>query len=281
MGMMIFRPGQRLIIPGVQVFQPRVTSAAASGILDGISNIAAAYGLRKLRTAYAGSAVRVRRSSDSTEQDIGFDGTGEFDSAAFSSFIGGGTGYVKTWYDQGGNGRDATQTTTTNQPSILLSGINSKPVVSFSGAGSLLSNTFTTQAQPFSWVHISQQADTSNLIPVSGGGSNLAIWYNGNGTFYAGAPFGGGQTVTNSIIYSVVANGVSSKVWYNGGGMISGNSGGGTYNRYEIGGWGGGYLFSGKISEWFALSTAISTTDHNTVGADMATRFGLSWTTVT
>jgi len=31
-----------------------------------------AYSLRKLRSAYTGSAIRVRRSSDSTEQDIGF-----------------------------------------------------------------------------------------------------------------------------------------------------------------------------------------------------------------
>lgn len=44
--MMTFRPGQRLVIPGVQVFQPRVTSAAASTWWDdngAISGCVAAY----------------------------------------------------------------------------------------------------------------------------------------------------------------------------------------------------------------------------------------------
>ena len=35
------------------------------------ANITAAYSLRKLRTAYTGSAIRIRRFSDNSEQDIG------------------------------------------------------------------------------------------------------------------------------------------------------------------------------------------------------------------
>ena len=91
--MMIIRPGQPVVLPGMGMTVSSVRALGGGGfvgVLDGISNVAAAYSLRKLRTAYAGSAVRVRRSSDSTEQDIGFDGSGEFDSAAFSSFVGGG-----------------------------------------------------------------------------------------------------------------------------------------------------------------------------------------------
>ena len=140
MGITIFRPGRRIVIPspGVQVWTHGIAAAAAY-VLDGISNVAAAYSLRKLRSAYAGSAVRVRRSSDSTEQDIGFDGSGEFDSAAFSSFVGGGTGFVKTWYDQSGNGRDLTQATTANQPAITVSAVNSKPALTFDGSNDSLS----------------------------------------------------------------------------------------------------------------------------------------------
>ena len=44
----------------------------SSLLLDIYSGAAAAYSLRKLRTVYAGSAIRVRRSSDSAEQDFGF-----------------------------------------------------------------------------------------------------------------------------------------------------------------------------------------------------------------
>ena len=57
------------------------------GLLDLFPNAAAAYSLRKLRAAYSGSAVRVRRSSDNTEQDIGFDANGDLDSTALLAFV--------------------------------------------------------------------------------------------------------------------------------------------------------------------------------------------------
>jgi len=41
-------------------------------LLDIFPNAAVAYSLRKLRTAYSGSAIRVRRSVDNAEQDFGF-----------------------------------------------------------------------------------------------------------------------------------------------------------------------------------------------------------------
>lgn len=64
-------------------------SVPASLLLDQVTGAAAAYSLRKLRNAYTGSAVRVRRSSDNSEQDIGFSGN-DFDTATFSSFVGAG-----------------------------------------------------------------------------------------------------------------------------------------------------------------------------------------------
>ena len=42
------------------------------GMLDQYGDAAAAYSLRKLRSGYTGSAIRVRRSSDNTERDMGF-----------------------------------------------------------------------------------------------------------------------------------------------------------------------------------------------------------------
>jgi hypothetical protein len=41
-------------------------------LLDTYPNAAVAYSLRKLRTAYTGAAIRVRRAIDNAEQDIGF-----------------------------------------------------------------------------------------------------------------------------------------------------------------------------------------------------------------
>ena len=42
------------------------------GMLDQYGDAAAAYSLRKLRNGYTGNAIRVRRSSDNTERDMGF-----------------------------------------------------------------------------------------------------------------------------------------------------------------------------------------------------------------
>jgi len=67
------------------------------GLLDTYPNAAVAYSLRKLRTAFMGSAIRVRRSSDNTEQDIGFVNN-ELDTSSLTTFCGAGNGFVTTWY---------------------------------------------------------------------------------------------------------------------------------------------------------------------------------------
>jgi len=92
-----------------------------TGLLDDYPNSAAAYSLRLLRSAYTGSAIRVRRSSDNTEQDIGFVNN-QLDVSDLQSFCSGTGGFVTTWYDQSGNGYNATQTTAANQPQIVSSG---------------------------------------------------------------------------------------------------------------------------------------------------------------
>jgi len=94
----------------------------APPLLDLFPNAAAAYSLRKLRTAYTGSAIRVRRSNDNAEQDIGFDSFDNLDTSTLSTFVGANNGFVTTWYDQSGNGYDATQATAANQPQIVSSG---------------------------------------------------------------------------------------------------------------------------------------------------------------
>ena len=58
--------------------------SAFIGLLDTYPNAAAAYSVRLLRTAYTGSAIRVRRSSDNAEQDIGFV-SGSLDTSSLTS----------------------------------------------------------------------------------------------------------------------------------------------------------------------------------------------------
>lgn len=113
----------------------RLDSAVGGDIKDGlgIGNIneididllQAAYGLRDLNPRSNDFAVRVRRSSDNAEQDIGFDADGELDTDALLAFVGTGTtakGYVTRWYDQSGHGRDMTQADTTRQGVIVDAG---------------------------------------------------------------------------------------------------------------------------------------------------------------
>jgi hypothetical protein len=118
-------------------------------LLDTYSGAAAAYSLRQLRAAYTGDAIRVRRASDNTEQDIGFVNN-QLDTSALTTFCSGTNGFVKTWYDQSGNGYDATQTTAVNQPQIVSSGsvilTNGKPSIYFNnptGSGTKWLDTFT------------------------------------------------------------------------------------------------------------------------------------------
>jgi len=59
----------------------------SSPVLDDYTGAAAAYSLRKVRSAYTGSAVRVRRSSDDELQDIGFDANGDLDTTALEDFV--------------------------------------------------------------------------------------------------------------------------------------------------------------------------------------------------
>ena len=91
-------------------------------LLDTYSGAAAAYSLRLLDSTYTGSAIRVRRSSDNTEQDIGFNVFSELDTVSLTAFAGTGDAFVKTWYNQVSGGNDATQTTTSQQPKIVDSG---------------------------------------------------------------------------------------------------------------------------------------------------------------
>jgi|LakMenEpi03Aug12_release.lakeMendotaPanAssembly.Ray.scaffolds.fasta_scaffold253022_3 hypothetical protein len=117
------------------------------GILDLYINASAAYSLRLLRNAYTGASIRVRRSSDNTEQNIGFTATGGLDTSALTSFCGASNGFVTTWYDQSNNGNNVTQTTAINQPQIVQNGIilygNNKPTIKFDGINDNLGTTFT------------------------------------------------------------------------------------------------------------------------------------------
>lgn len=95
---------------------------------------AAAYSTRHLRNGYNAAALRVRRSSDNAEQDIGFAGN-ILDVTSLTAFCGAGDGFVSAWYDQSGNGNTADQATAADQPKIVSSGsvltMGGRPTLTF------------------------------------------------------------------------------------------------------------------------------------------------------
>ena len=79
--------------------------------------------LRKLADAFNGPVIKVRRSSDNALQDFYFNTQGELDTDDILAFVGSGSGFINTWYDQSGSNFNATQSTLANQPMIVNAGV--------------------------------------------------------------------------------------------------------------------------------------------------------------
>lgn len=126
-----------LILPmfstGQIVINPYVfgTSASVDYPLTDTINVAAAYGLVRTNEAYTGPLIRVVRSPEFTEQDIGYDGNGNLDTSALNTFLSGSNNYgVITLYDQSGNGKNATQSVDLAKTfKIELNAINGLPAL--------------------------------------------------------------------------------------------------------------------------------------------------------
>ena len=124
-------------------------------LLDAYPNATAAYGMRKLKST-ATVAIRVRRSSDNTEQDIGFVGI-NLDVAALSSFVGANNGFITRWYDQTGQSREFGQLTASVQPRIVNAGVidmaNGIPSIFFGEATIKYMETFNSAEPAFDFTN--------------------------------------------------------------------------------------------------------------------------------
>lgn len=185
-------------------FQTRAGLASGGGgatlLLDLYgADITVAYSVRKLRTAYTGASMRIRRFSDNAEQDIGFDSDGNLDTAAITSFVGSNSAAVVTWYEQSGQASNwnLTQSTTTRQPHITdASGnvftVNGKP--SINDTNSLHRLRFNTNYgqppsainQPFHTFQVVRYPSTADRPLLEGSGIILSAYYGGVYRFNAG-----------------------------------------------------------------------------------------------
>lgn len=120
-------------------------SASASLLLNTLSAAPLCFWsvARRVNGNYSGKLIQVRRSSDSTTQDIGYDGSNNLDTASMLSFCGAGNGFISKIYDQSGNGVDWSQSTAANQLQIVSSGStltkNTKPIAVSAGSPQFMS----------------------------------------------------------------------------------------------------------------------------------------------
>jgi hypothetical protein len=227
-----------MIRRGIGVQPYTVGATPFIGLLDTYTDAAAAYSVRKLRAAYTGSAIRVRRSSDNTEQDIGFDGNGNLDESALTTFVGANNGFVTTWYDQSGNSRNATQSTAVNQPQIVSSGVivkqNNKPAMNYDGVNDNLRTINFSLVQPenlffvHKWLAINKGAFTFQYM-IDGFNGDTMVYREVGGRINVLADttlYNNTQGANlNQNLSSVLFSGSNSNYYLNNALIASGNAG--------------------------------------------------------
>jgi len=146
---------------------------------DNFAGVFLGFSFRKLKTAYAGDCIRVRRTSDNTELDIGFVAN-VLDEASLLAFCGANSGFVVKWYDQSGNANDGVQLIASLQPRIVNAGAieritdTSIPIMINTTATSRLEITGVALPVTFTNIHIYDQRVTN--IEYVGASANTFMY---------------------------------------------------------------------------------------------------------
>jgi hypothetical protein len=216
-----------------------IASSISQGVvplLDVYGSASAAYSVRLLRTAYSGNAIRVRRSSDNTEQDIGFS-SGNLDTTALTSFCSGTNGFVTTWYDQSGNGNNAIQTTASNQPQIVSSGSvileGGKPFIEYTSTNKKLQTAGAFSiSSPLQVIFVAKNTRAVADFPYYYDfQTNRSLNYYADDVTpkglaaFAGSQINSGDTSTSRGLFDTLFNGSSSAMYKNNSLLVSGNTG--------------------------------------------------------
>ena len=147
-------------------FSGELLGPVVGDLLEGSTNYG--WGLVKLDKDYAGSAIRVERSSDSTQTDIGFNSDGSLDTASLLSFVGSGDAYVITMYEQFGSSYDMTMN---NDPLIVDDGVlqthtDGSPAISFNPSGDVNQSGYVSSLPLYADMGVHYRVEVD--VPVSG-----------------------------------------------------------------------------------------------------------------
>ena len=265
-----------------------------TGLLDTYGGAGSAYSTaRRLATAYTGALIRVRRSSDNAEQDIGYDANNVLDESALTTFVGANNGFVTKIYDQSGNSAFASQSTAANQPKIVSSGtiikVNSKPAMEFDGVNDSLtfaSNPFYTK-NTYSFFNVGKfyatspsfnmmlsQSDTVLEIRRSGASNAIQFIMGGSGTPTGAATINNLQRLFSAYRKS----GVEVKAYVNNtqdGSTMSSDSSTMANTTLYLGSRGGNsYLYEGTMQEILIYNTDQSA-NHSNINGNINTFYSI------
>lgn len=248
-------------------------------------NAAVAYSLRQLNTSTSDPVVEVRRSSDNATQN--FTAT-EVANGTLQAWVGSGDGFVKTWYDQSGNARHATQATDANQPNIVSGGsillYNNRPTVACLSDGStvrLATGNINALVQPltvympYRWRVIT--GNSRNLLDGNSADSLDIREENGNFEIYSGNFLYAGSVGRNTSrnLISLVLNSGSSRYYNNGALVTTGNAGTGNPSGLSILNYAGGFRSARAEIPELIVYTGSSLANLDAINANINTYYGI------
>lgn len=236
---------------------------------------------RKLRAAYAASAIRVRESAGSTELDIGFTGN-QLNTAALLAHVGANNGFITTIYDQSGNTRHLTQATASLQPQIvssgsLLTGANGKACARFDGSNDRMVASTWTLATPITIFSVLKQITwTGGEYMLDGTTANNMVFMQRTSTprvsIFTPSTFidNNDLAVGTASLATLIYNGASSLVQINAGTTTTGTLPAGAPGGVTLGSAGNNTLFANiDLQEMILYPVGKNTTDRTTARANM------------
>lgn len=242
--------------------------------LDNVSNYKLAVGLRLLRSAYSGAAIRLRRDNDNAEADFGFSGT-DLNTADINTWLNGSAGYCVKLYDQSGNGNDMTPSWSGAQPLYVYDGLNNRPILRFN-TGQNIKNSVNF-SPPFTVIYAAKQTGPSRGRVLNANNNWLLGWWGGSKSqahFDGWVSQGGGIAADNNpYVYTGTGTGSESAVYENGISKTINPNGGATgpnglrINESESS--------DADVAEIFAFDSVLSTNDRLAVEKSTASYYGI------
>ena len=181
-----------------------VYEVGSSYPLDTYTNASTAIAFRKLKTG-AVNCCQIRRSSDNALAIVLLEDTGFI--SLSSSIVAGGTlgtwlgsdnGFIKTMYDQTGNGNDWVTFATSEEPIIATSGVlnvdtNGNVTASFDNLGNRINANYTNASTVSTVFSVFESSDTSFVLyrdSLSGGVRFIGVGTSGSSSTVIGSNAG-------------------------------------------------------------------------------------------